>query len=268
VKAFARKFGALVSVNFANALTYRAELLLWTLSGALPLIMAGIYVEWSRQLGDAAPMTPAEHAQYFLCTFIVRQLTLVWVVWEFENELVQGRLSHYLLQPIDPGWRYFCAHVAERVPRIPVLLMLGLMFYALFPTEISAWPITTRAITLGLMAICLTFLMRFCVQYAFAMLAFWTERAHSVEQLWYLPYLFLSGLLIPPDYFPEPMREVLYYTPFPYLIEFPSKVMMGVLSNEEIARGMLATIGWTVIFFFAHRCLWRLGLRKYSAMGA
>ena len=65
MRIFARKFSALVSVNFANALTYRAELLLWTLPGPLPLIMAGIYVEWSRELGDAAPMTPSQHAQYF-----------------------------------------------------------------------------------------------------------------------------------------------------------------------------------------------------------
>ena len=267
-RGFARKFGTLVSVHFANALTYRAELFLWTLSGALPLIMAGIYVYWAEELGPDAPMMPAELAQYFLCTFIVRQLTLVWVVWEFENELVQGYLSHYLLQPINPGWRYFCAHVAERTPRIPVLVFLGLLFYTLFPSEISQWRLTVQAVGFGLLAIGLTFLMRFCVQYAFAMLAFWTERAHSVEQLWYLPYLFLSGLLIPIDFLPEGMRAFLYYTPFPYLIDFPSKALMGVLSPSEFLAGCGMTAAWGLIFFLIHRWLWRLGLRHYSAMGA
>ena len=119
------------------------------------------------------------------------------------------------------------------------------------------------------LAITLTFLMRFCVQYAFAMLAFWTERAHAVEQLWYLPYLFLSGLLIPLDNFPPGLREALLtYTPFPYLIHFPSKVLMGGMAWDAILQGYAITAAWAVIFFGVHQVLWRVGLRKYSAMGA
>jgi len=104
MNGFARKMRTLIGVHFANALTYRAELFLWALSGALPLIMAGIWVKFAQDNADS-PLTPEQAAQYFLCTFIVRQLTLVWVVWEFENELVEGYPEHYLLQPLNPGWR-------------------------------------------------------------------------------------------------------------------------------------------------------------------
>jgi len=146
--------------------------------------------------------------------------------------------------------------------------MLGTMFYLLFPKEIGAWEFSVSALGLGLLAIVLTFVMRFCVQYAFAMLAFWTERAHSVEQLWYLPYLFLSGLLIPLDALPEAMRDALMWTPFPYLIHFPSMALMGQLTAAEIARGYAMTLGWAVVFFAIYHVLWRAGLRTSSAMGA
>jgi ABC-2 type transport system permease protein len=34
---------------------------------------------------------------------VTRQLTVVWVIWELEKEVVQGYLSPRLLQPLDPG---------------------------------------------------------------------------------------------------------------------------------------------------------------------
>jgi len=254
----------LLSVHYADVLQYRAEIFLWAISGALPLILAGIWFEQAQQNPEAFNLTAPELARYFLCTFIVRQLTLVWVVWEFEQDVVQGRLSHYLLQPLDPGWRHFAEHVAERVARVPVLILLGGLFFLLFPE--AMWRPTPDALALGAVAIAATFLMRFTVQYAFAMLAFWTERAHSVERLWYLPYLFVSGLIAPLSEFPPALRTFLYWTPFPYLIDFPAMILMG--RGEDLLQGFAVMAGWTATFFVIHRLLWRAGLRHYSAMGA
>jgi ABC-2 type transport system permease protein len=264
LRAFWRKVRALLSVYYADVLTYRAEIFLWVISGALPLIMAGLWAELSAQNPEAFSMAPHEYPRYFFCTFVVRQLTLVWVVWEFERDVVEGTLSNYLLQPLDPGWRHFAEHVAERVARLPVLLILGGPFFLLFPE--SAWLPGAGAIGLALAAMTCTFLMRFTVQYAFAMLSFWTERAHSVERLWYLPYLFLSGLIAPVSEFPEAMQSVVRWTPFPYLIDFPARLLMG--READLMHGFLVTLGWTVVFFGIHRLLWRFGLKHYSAMGA
>ena len=263
-RAFGRKVRALLSVYYADVLTYRAEIFLWVISGALPLIMAGLWAELAGQNPSAFSMAPHEYPRYFFCTFVVRQLTLVWVVWEFERDVVEGTLSSYLLQPLDPGWRHFFEHVAERVARLPVLLILGVPFFLLFPQ--SAWVPGIAAILLALLAMTCTFLMRFTVQYAFAMLSFWTERAHSVERLWYLPYLFLSGLIAPVSEFPETMQAIVLWTPFPYLIDFPARLLMG--REVDLLHGFAVTLGWTVIFFITHRILWRIGLKHYSAMGA
>lgn len=262
--AFWRKVKALLAVHYADVLQYRAEIFIWVISGSLPLIMAGLWSQMATQNPDAFSMAPHEYPRYFFCTFVVRQLTLVWVVWEFERDVVEGTLSSYLLQPLDPGWRHFAEHICERLARLPVLVILGVPFFLLFPA--SAWVPTVQAVTVAIVAMTATFLMRFTVQYAFAMLSFWTERAHNIERLWYLPYLFLSGLIAPVSDFPEAVQAVVMWTPFPYLIDFPASILMGKPVN--VLFGLGVTLGWTVIFFIAHRLLWRAGLRHYSAMGA
>ena len=122
---------------------------------------------------------------------------------------------------------------------------------------------------LGAGVIVLTFAMRFCVQYAFAMMAFWTERAHAVEQMWALPYMFLSGMVAPLSLYPERMQELLMWTPFPYLIWFPAQVLTGnIESLSALAFGVGIMLFWTSVFYTIYRVLWHVGLRRYSAMGA
>ncbi|HEY9669095.1 MAG TPA: multidrug ABC transporter permease, partial [Coleofasciculaceae cyanobacterium] len=111
-----RKALAFLSVYYAHMMEYRAELFLWALSGTLPLILMGVWTKAS-QSGQFG-LAPADFARYFLTVFLVRQFNVVWVVWEFEKEVVQGKLSPRLLQPIDPVWHHVAAHLSERVARL------------------------------------------------------------------------------------------------------------------------------------------------------
>ncbi len=250
------------AVSYAEMLEYRVELLLWVLSSVMPFVFMGVWMKAS--LGGTLGMGPADFARYFLCVFLIRQLTLVWVIYDVEHHVVQGSLSARLLHPIDPFWRFFCDHLAERLARLPFLGLVTLVFFGLYPASLW-WP-GLRALAVG--AVCLTaaFLLRFLMQYAFAMLAFWSERANAIEDLWFFAYLFLSGYLAPMTLFPEGVRRAAELTPFPYLIYMPARVLMG--QPAEIGRGLGVTAVWAGLFFVIYRLLWRAGLRRYSGMGA
>jgi ABC-2 type transport system permease protein len=251
----------LLSVHYAHMVEYRAELILWTLSGSLPLIMMGVWM----QAGASGqfPLTPVAFARYFLAVFLVRQLTVVWVIWDFEREVVEGRLSPRLLQPLDPAWHHIARHVAERGARAPFVLALVALFFALYPEAL--WTPSPGDVARFFALAAAAFVLRFSIQYTFCMLAFWTERASSVQQLWYLFYLFLSGMIAPLSVFPPAVREVALWTPFPYLIDVPA----GALVGRELALGSALGImaAWTAGFLVLNRLLWRRGLRRYSAMG-
>ena len=209
-------------------------------------------------------LTPVDFARYFLAVFLVRQFTVVWVVWEFEKEVVEGKLSPRLLQPLDPVWHHISSHLSERVARMPFALLLVVLFFILYPQ--AFWLPSFGNFLLFVVAVVLAFALRFIIQYTFAMFAFWTERASALENFWFLFYLFLSGIIAPLEIFPEPVRAIVLCTPFPYLINFPASLLVGL--PVDVGRGFLSMVAWFLIFLGANRLLWRRGLKQYSGMGA
>lgn len=257
-----RKARVLLVAYYAYMLEYRAELFLWALSGSLPLILMGVWTE-AAQSGEFG-LSPLDFTRYFLTVFIIRQFTVVWVIYEFEKDVVQGRLSPRLLQPLDPVWHHVTSHVSERLARLPFALVLVGLFFVLYPQAFWVPPIGN--FLLFVVAVIFAFALRFVIQYTFALFAFWTERASAIENFWFLLYLFLSGMIAPLEMFPEPVREVVIWTPFPYLIHFPAALLIGL--DEDVVRGFLVTLGWGLLFFVLNRWLWRRGLKQYSGMGA
>lgn len=262
MKWLIKKTATLLSVYYAYMVEYRAELLFWALSGSLPIILMGVWIKASQAVNFGIPTL--DFARYFLSVFIIRQFTIVWVVWEFEKEVVEGKLSFALLQPIDPVWRHIAMHVSERLARIPFTIGLIGLFFLLYPQ--SVWLPSAKNAFLCLIATAMAFALRFIMQYTFAMFAFWTERASSIEQFWFLIYLFLSGYIAPLEVFPPLVREIALWTPFPYFLYFPAAIIVGLPVN--LWHGIFIILAWGLLFFVLNRWLWRKGLKQYSAMGA
>jgi ABC-type uncharacterized transport system permease subunit len=127
----------LLSSQYAYMLEYRAEIVLWALSGVLPFIMLGL---WSAvDAGGGLGMSSLQLARYFLSAFVVRQFTIVWVMYTFEEDNLNGRLSPYLLQPLPVVWRYVAAHLSEQATRLPFVAMLVGLFFLLYPAAFW-WP--------------------------------------------------------------------------------------------------------------------------------
>ena len=253
---------ALLGSQYALMLEYRAEIALWALSGVLPLIMLGV---WSGSgAAAAAGLSPQQLSHYFLAAFVVRQFTVVWLIQVFEDDALQGRLSPFLLQPLSPLWRYLAAHFSEQASRIPfvavMLLAVGLAAPGLL------WLPSAGTLLLGILAIVAAFLLRFLLQVLVTTLCFWSERAAALDRLLMIPYLFLSGIVAPLDTFPPAVRRLALATPFPWMVDFPARLLAGEPVNLALGFGAIAA--WCLLLLPIGHWLWGAGLRRYSAMGA
>jgi ABC-2 type transport system permease protein len=252
----------LLTTQYAYMVEYRAELILWALSGSLPIILMGVWNQAAN--GGQFPLSSMEFVRYFLAVFLVRQLTVVWVIWEFEKEVIQGLLSPKLLQPLDPVWHHVAGHLGERLARLPFVLGLMTLGFVLYPH--SFWLPSLQDLVVFTIVIIITFTLRFLIQYTFALFAFWTERASAIEQFWLIFYVFLSGLVAPLEVFPPTLKSILMWTPFPYMVHFPSAILVGLPVN--VGQGILVMGLWVLIFWLINRWLWKKGLSQYSGMGA
>ncbi|WP_017326808.1 ABC-2 family transporter protein [Synechococcus sp. PCC 7336] len=257
-----RRARVLLVVYYAYMLEYRAELVFWLLSGTLPFIVMGIWMEAART--GSFPLSPLEFARYFLAVFLIRQLSVVWVIWDFEKEILEGKLSPLLLQPIDPVWRHFAGHAAERIARTPFIAIAVGFFFCLYPA--AFWLPRLDRLLMFAIAAGAVFAMRFLIQYTLAISSFWIERSTALFNLWFLFYIFLSGMIAPLDVFPEAVRQVVLWTPLPYLVDFPANLLLG--RPVSIGQAIAVFAIWGGVLLALNRWLWRRGLRHYSAMGA
>jgi ABC-2 type transport system permease protein len=256
------KAKTLVLIYYAYMLEYRAEIFLWILSNSLPIILMGIWM----QAASAGKFTLSsmEFARYFFAVFLVRQITNVWVIWEFEQEVLQGVLSFRLLQPLDPVWHYVSRHISEKLTRFPLVVILAGLFFGLYKE--ARWLPSITPIFCCVLTLILSFTLSFLIQYNFSMFAFWIERATSVQELWSLLQIFFSGLIAPLDVFPDSIRNVLLLTPFPYLVYFPAAILVDF--KIQLFKGWLIMIFWIILCYTLNRWLWKKGLKHYSGMGA
>ena len=256
------KFSTLFKTQYANMLEYRAEIALWAISGVIPFFMLNIWT--NNGLNESINISNIMLSRYFLSAFFVRQFSVVWVVFTFEEDALLGRVSPYIIQPLHPFIRYFAQHIAEQITRFPFALIIASFFF-LFNPE-SRWIPNLTILFLSCIATFFSFLTQFLIQSIIACLCFWTEKASSIERLLFIPTLFLSGLLAPVISFPEYVKSWIYLTPFPYLIDFPANLLSG--NETNIKAGFTMQVLWILILFPIFRKIWFEGTKKYTAMGS
>ena len=259
--SFLYKINTLLKIQYSNMLEYRAEIALWAISGIIPFFMLNIWTH--NGLNEAINISNIMISRYFISAFFVRQFSVVWVVFTFEEDALLGKLSPYLIQPLHPFYRYFAQHLAEQLTRLPFALLIAFIFFIINPE--SFWLPTLKTIIISVFATFLSFLIQFLMQSIIATLCFWTEKASSIEKLIFIPTLFLSGLLAPVESFPSYVKSWIYITPFPYLINFPANVLSGNISN--LKSGIFIQMIWVIIFFYIFTISWKLGSKKFTAMG-
>ena len=256
------KIFTLLKVQYSNMLEYRVEIALWAVSGIIPFFMLNIWT--NNNLNEAININNTMLSRYFLSAFFVRQFSVVWVVFSFEEDALLGKLSPYIIQPLNPFFRYFTQHIAEQITRFPFALIIAIFFFLINPESI--WFPNLIFLFLSFISTFLSFLIQFLIQSIIACLCFWTEKASSIERLFFIPTLFLSGLLAPVASFPKYVKSWIYFTPFPYLIDFPANLLSGNKTN--ISGGFIMQILWILLLFPLFTKIWYEGTKKYTAMGS
>jgi ABC-2 type transport system permease protein len=264
-----KKLRVLISAQHALMLAYRAEIYLWTIAHILPFIMMGIWTTAAQSTsGGNFSMKPVDYERYFLAVYITRQLTAIWMIYEFEWHILEGRYSYYLLRPLNPLWHYVAGHLGEQLARFPFFVLIIAIFFMINPQAL--WVPTVSSVVFGIIAIYCAFTLRFVLQYCFANLTFWFERAAALEQLTFVPYMFLSGMIIPLSDFPPGWAFYTRLTPFPYFVDFPASIITGRLTPADPAfyQGFGMIVAWFVVLFAIAVVLNKRGLKQYSGQGA
>jgi ABC-2 type transport system permease protein len=259
-----RALPALAKIGIAEAVAYRAEMLVWVLSTTMPLVMLAL---WSTVASEApvGRFTQEGFTAYFLSNFIVRQLTGSWAAWEMNFEVRNGSLSMRLLRPVEPIIAYAVENLSAMPLRVLVAIPLaGIMLAVVgtkhLPDDPRVWVIWAAAM-LG--AWLITFLINICV----GCLALFMESSLKIMDVYFVMFMVFSGYLVPVELFPPALRQVVEVLPFRFQIGLPVELMTSAHGWSE-ALVMLGRQWAYVLLFGATAVLaWKRGLRRYAAYG-
>jgi ABC-2 type transport system permease protein len=261
------KARVLFEVWFGQMSAYRAEIVIWMLTGSVPLIMLAVWIGKAQAGGGAVgDFTPQRFAAYFLAAWMSQQLIVAWVSWELDFQIRQGSLSPKLLRPINVFWEHVLSHVAERCIRIPLVAIVLVGGVFLVPGTVLT-PDIEHGLTYFL-SVQLGWMIRFQIAYCVGLLAFWFDQATAVDELYYIIAAFLTGAFAPLDLYPPAIRALIEWTPFPYQIYYPVQILNGTISWDSTWRVLLIQVVWVAAFALFRTLLWRRGVRRYGAVGA
>ncbi len=105
----------------------------------------------------------------------------------------------------------------------------------------------------------------FFTQMLIGFISFWMEQTWSLNISVRFTAIFFSGAIIPLDLYPDALVKTLVWTPFPYLVYFPVRILMGEPVN--FAFSLFILFLWSLVMCFCARWVWKRGLKLYTGAG-
>ena len=184
------------------------------------------------------------------------------------QDIRDGNLKKYLLQPIDMLWYLLSYRGAHKIAYIATTALPYAILFALFWQVFPGFPgpLTLLAFVVSLL---LAFLIGFFFESCIGIAGFWLLEVTSLMYVINIFTFFVSGQMFPLELLGQYpyVIEVLQFLPFQYLAYFPAMVFLEKKQGTELIVGLLIELGWAIMLLFLSRWMYRTGLKHYSAYG-
>ena len=221
---------------------------------------------WSTAAGEQpiGGLTRGGFVAYYLVLILVNQLTYSQTNWTVGDLIRYGQMNPLLVRPLSPLYDALASEVAGKVVYllfdVPIVAALALILRP----ELE-W--TLLNVVAFVPALGLAWMLRFFWGYWLALLTFWAARADALLAVQDSLIFLLAGQVAPIALLPDALQLVAKVLPFRYMIGFPVDVLTGQLDTTGLLMGFAVQAGWLVVALALSAVMWRMGLRRYTAVG-
>ena len=260
-------YATLAKTALSEQMQYRAAMVIWLIARVIqPVVYLAVWTIVAQASGGAAGgFTVAQFAAYFIVVMMVEHFTFTWNMFEMEYRVRTGEFSPLLLQPLHPIHRDVARNISYKFLTTTVMLPTALLMAAFYQPQFQfvAWSVAVFALALSF-----AFIMRFLLEWALALAAFWTTRVTAINQVYFLLLLFLSGRMAPMALMPEWVQTLAYVLPLRWMVAFPAELFLGQLSRQQALEGLAMQALWLLLAWALLALVWRRGVVRYSAVGS
>lgn len=263
-----RKYFIVITTSLKEDTVYPVSVLAWRIRNVLRVLV--IYALWSSLFSDYGRFADYSREMvltYILLTMVIQAVVLSSRTVDVSSDIGSGDISNILLKPVN----YFIYYFFQDIGNKGLNLIFSIIEFSTFlyflkpPFFLQTDPGITLAFILSLV---LAVFVYFFLNLILGFIAFYTpENVWAPRFLFYIILEFLAGALFPLDVLPHFFYKFLMFTPFPYLLYFPTALYLGRLGVLSVVSYGLIGFSWVLILLCLAAVLWRRGLKAYEAWG-
>lgn len=259
---------ALARLAFQKQLTYRmatvAGLVTNAFFGALRAYVLLALFE-ARGGQATAGYTVQAAVTYTGLTQALIAFAAMWGWWDLIQSIRTGQVAADLARPMD-YFGYWCAQDVGR--GAAQLLLRGLPMIALYALVYPIlWPPTWMHALAVLVSLVLALLISFGWRFLVSLAAFWMHDAIGLGRAaWFLNTV-LSGFVMPIAMLPDWLRAFTLATPFPYIINTPIEIYLGLLDGPQVLSALGLQLVWFLVLYGSSQLVLAAGVKKLVIQG-
>jgi ABC-2 type transport system permease protein len=241
-------------VGVLNYLTYVAvNYYLW----------AALYA--SNKGATTAGWTPDEMQTYVSVNWIARSAYFSNADSLLAARINKGEINSDLLRPSSVLLQFYGSALGEAVFRtffmaLPVLAVALCVFHV-------APPVDALHGLLFAYSLILAFHLFFAINFLTGLCAVYTEKLQGFLWAKFFLLQFLSGLLLPLDFFDPRVKAVLEMLPFKGMAQTPLNIYLGRYAGAQLGNELLMQTAWTVALLAACHWMWLRVRRRLVTLG-
>lgn len=214
--------------------------------------------------GDVEGITAGEFAAYYIVWTLVRNMNIVFTPYGWEDRIREGQLSGHLLRPVHPIHYDLAYFAGWKVVAVVLWLPIAAVLSAVFRPAFDVSPLEAAVFAVAIWG---AYLIRSVLLWALGMVTFWTTRVSALYETYFTAELLLSGRLVPLALLPAWAAGAADVLPFKYTFGYPIEVLAGDLTTRELFTGLALQAVWIAAGAGLVALVWRVGVRRYSAVG-
>ena len=194
------------------------------------------------------------------------------------DKVYQGDIAVELTKPIS--YRLVALYTATGqavfnllFKGVPVFILFGYVLDISVPFDPTSLLMTVLSCALG-------FVTYFLIDLSLGSVAFWIMQTHGVNMFKNVFIAFCAGGIMPLDFYPTFLRDVLAFLPFKGCFYTPLSICLGVKPQDSaLYNGLLAYVPsyelllvteqlvWVLVVLGVSQLLWKKALRKIVILG-
>lgn len=261
-----RKYLSFARAGYLENVVYRFNFFFTLIANVFYIVV--MYFLWQSIYGAQETLRGMTFDQVFAymvlagSTFILYK---TYVEWWMSFFVVQGNIATQLTKPVD-----FQLHLLFRslgfaffnltMVTLPAFVLLVFVFRADIPLGLN--------LIFGVLSVALAYLLSFAIDFVVGLSTFHTESIWGLSVTKETIVLVLSGAMIPLNFFPEGLRNILVYLPFQAIFNIPLTIFTNPALRLPDYLSMLGIQAfWLAVIFIGSRLLYAQTIKALTVNG-